>query len=77
VTPKLKQGKADRAWRKSRLAARLLLRREAGPWRPRDAALARQLGRDPEVTNRLIQQGLYFLGIGTRKPEFDQKLAVG
>jgi hypothetical protein len=66
--------KADTAWRKSRVAARLLLRREAGALRPRHRALARQLAQDPEVTNRLIQQALYFLGIGTRKHEFDKKL---
>ncbi|HEX3623940.1 MAG TPA: hypothetical protein VGN23_02355 [Verrucomicrobiae bacterium] len=66
--------RADNAWRKSRLAARLLLRREAGPLRPRDRALACRLAGDPEVNNRLIQQALYFLGIGPRKYEFDKKL---
>ena len=66
--------RADIAWRKSRLAARLLLRREAGPWRRRERILARQLANDPEVSNRLIQQALYFLGIGPRKHEFDKKL---
>jgi hypothetical protein len=66
--------RADTAWRKSRLAARLLLRREAGEWRPRHRALAHQLAHDPEVNNRLIQQALYFLGIGSRKDEFDKKL---
>ena len=69
--------KADRAWRKSRMAARLLLRKEKGPLRSRDQALARQLSHDPEVSNRLIQQGLYYLGIGLRKHEFDQKLVAG
>lgn len=69
--------RADTAWRKSRLAARLLLRREAGPLRPRDQALARRLSRDPEVSNRLIQQALYFLGIGPRKHVFDRKLVGG
>ncbi len=68
--------KNDRAWRKSRLAARLLLRREARPLRTRDQQLARQLAHDPEVTNRLIQQALYFLGIGLRKHEFDHKLVA-
>ena len=66
--------KADTAWRKSRLAARLLLRKESRPLRPREQALARRLSQDAEVTNRLIQQALYFLGIGTRKHAFDQKL---
>jgi hypothetical protein len=71
------QEKADRAWRKSRLAARLLLRKEAGALRPRDLDLARRLSADPEVSNRLIQQALYYLGIGPRKHAFDQKLVAG
>lgn len=69
--------KADTAWRKSRLAARLLLRKELRPLRPREQALARQLSRDPEVSNRLIQQALYYLGIGPRKHAFDRKLVGG
>lgn len=68
--------KCDLAWRKSRVAACLLLRREARPLRSREQELARQLARDPEVTNRLIQQALYFLGIGPRKHEFDRKLVA-
>ena len=68
--------KVDTAWRKSRLAARLLIRREARPLRPREQALARRLGQDDEVTNRLIQQALYFLGIGPRKHDFDRKLVA-
>ncbi len=68
--------KHDQAWRKSRMAARLLLRREVRPLRGREQELARQLARDPEVTNRLIQQALYFLGIGPRKHEFDRKLVA-
>lgn len=66
--------KADTAWRKSRLAARLLIRKESRPLRPREQALARQLSQDAEVSNRLIQQALYFLGVGCRKYAFDQKL---
>ena len=69
--------KLDRAWRKSRLAARILIRKERGPLRSRDQALARQLSNDPEVTNRLIEQALYFLGIGPRKHEFDRLLVAG
>lgn len=42
----------------------------------RDCRLAAQLSRDAEVTNRLIQQGLYYLGIGARKHEFDQRLGL-
>ena len=66
--------KADTAWRKSRLAARLLIRRESRPLRPREKELARQLSQDPEVSNRLIQQGLYYLGFGPRKDALDRKL---
>lgn len=66
--------KADRAWRKSRIAARLLIRLDSRPLRPREKALARCLSQDSEVTNRLIQQALYFLGFGPRKNDFDKKL---
>ena len=45
--------------------------------RPREQALARRLSADPEVTNRLIQQALYFLGVGPRKHAFDRKLVDG
>jgi hypothetical protein len=68
------RAKADRSWRKSRIAARLLLRKEARSLRPGEQELARRLSLDPEVTNRLIQQALYYLGIGPRKHAFDQKL---
>ena len=66
--------RVDGAWRKSRLAARLLIRKEAGALRPREQVLARRLSLDPEVSNRLIQQALYFLGVGPRKHAFDKKL---
>lgn len=69
--------KADTAWRKSRLAARLLIRKVSRPLRPREQTLARRLSQDSEVTNRLIQQALYFLGVGSRKHAFDQKLVDG
>lgn len=71
---RLNGAKVDGAWRKSRVAARLLIRKEAGALGLRDQALARRLSLDPEVTNRLIQQALYFLGVGPRKNAFDQKL---
>ncbi len=67
----------DGPWRKSRLAARLLIRKETGRMGPREQALARRLSQDPEVTNRLIQQALYLLGIGPRKHAFDKKLVGG
>jgi hypothetical protein len=66
--------RVDSAWRKSRLAARLLLKKEARPLKGRELSAARRLSADPEVTNRLIEQGLYFLGIGERKEAFDRKL---
>ena len=71
---KLAAHRVDGAWRKSRLAASLLIRRESRPLRPREQALAKSLSQDAEVSNRLIQQALYFLGFGPRKPALDQKL---
>ena len=73
---KLAAHRVDGAWRKSRLAARLLIRRESRPLRPREQALARRLGQDAEVSNRLIQQALYFLGFGPQKHALDEKLVV-
>jgi hypothetical protein len=66
--------RVDGAWRKSRLAARLLVRRQLRPLRQRERELARQLSQDDEVTNRLIQQALYFLGFASQKDAIDQKL---
>lgn len=66
----------DRPWRKSRLAARILLRKAAGRMSERDRRIARALSQDEEVTDRLIQQGLYYLGIGYRKHELDRKLGL-
>ena len=66
----------DRAWRKSRLAARILLRKAEGRMTRRDRHWAAKLREDKEVTNRLIQQGLYYLGIGNRKDELDQHLGL-
>jgi hypothetical protein len=71
---KPKRERFDTAWRKSRIAARLLLRRDKRPFTPRERTLANFLSKDPEVTDRLIQQGLYYLGIGAEKPAFDQRL---
>lgn len=42
----------DRPWRKSRLAARILFRKEAGRMTARDQCIGRRLAQDPEVTNR-------------------------
>jgi hypothetical protein len=49
----------DPWWRKARIAARLLLKRQAGqPWSARDRRLAASLAEDPGVTNRLIDQAV-------------------
>lgn len=50
----------DPYWRKARIAARILLRREQGPLNERDRRLAARLSQDPGVTNRLLDQALSF-----------------
>lgn len=50
----------DPWWRKARIAARLLLKKEDGqPWSPRDRRLASRLADDPGVTNRLVDQAVH------------------
>ena len=52
----------DPWWRKARIAARLLLKRERrAPWSERDRRLAAMLVNDAGVTNRLIDQAIKFL----------------
>lgn len=47
----------DPYWRKARIAARLLIKREDGKlWSARDRRLATRLAEDPGVTNRLLDQ---------------------
>ena len=47
----------DPYWRKARIAARLLIKREDGkPWSARDRRLAARLAKDSSVTNRLLDQ---------------------
>jgi hypothetical protein len=49
----------DPYWRKARIAARLLIKREDGlQWSARDRRLAELLADDPGVTNRLVQQAM-------------------
>ena len=56
----------DPYWRKARIAARLLIKREEGkPWSARDKRLAGRLADDPGVTNRLLDQG--YVSHRTRK----------
>jgi hypothetical protein len=56
--PKKGEPRYDTCWRKSRIAARILLREEAGTLSQRDVALAKKLAPDREVLPRLIQQAL-------------------
>jgi hypothetical protein len=47
----------DPYWRKARIAARLLIKREDGKlWSARDRRLAARLANDSGVTNRLLDQ---------------------
>ena len=48
-----------KAWRKSRIAARILLREDRGRLTPRDIRIGRELGSDSGVTPRLIGQALH------------------
>lgn len=62
--PKKGEPRYDTCWRKSRIAARILLREEAGTLTRRDVALGRKLAQDKGVTPRLIRQAIYgFKGI--------------
>lgn len=54
--------KDELCWRKSRLAARIILRVRAGRLTPRDHRIGALLKRDPDVTDRLIEQALTSLG---------------
>ena len=51
----------DPYWRKARIAARLLLKREQSAWNARDRRLAARLAEDAGVTNRLIDQAVHSL----------------
>jgi hypothetical protein len=58
--PPLKPFLMDPYWRKARIAARILLRREHGLLNDRDRRLAARLAEDPGVTNRLLDQAVSF-----------------
>ena len=57
--PKKSEPRYDTCWRKSRIAARILLREEQGRLTRRDVTLGRRLAADKGVTPRLIQQAIY------------------
>ncbi len=57
----------DPWWRKARIAARLLLKKEAHQsWSERDKRLAEKLASDPGVTNRLIDQAVHSISARRR-----------
>ena len=57
--PKPTEPRYDTCWRKSRIAARILLREEQGRLTARDVRIGRMLAQDEGVTNRLIDQAIY------------------
>lgn len=57
--PKKGEPRYDTCWRKSRIAARILLREETGRLTKRDVALGRRLAADSGVTPRLIDQAIH------------------
>jgi hypothetical protein len=69
--PKKGEPRLDTCWRKSRIAARILLREEAGKLTPRDVALGRKFAFDKGVTPRLIDQAIY--GIKGKKARLERE----
>ena len=71
----------DRPWRKSRLAARILFRKEAGRMTARDQRIGRRLAQDPEapldVGRDIVAQALARrrAGYGEPPPDYQQSLA--
>jgi hypothetical protein len=59
--------KPDPCWRKNRLAARILLRRNNGRLRDRDIRVARCLQHDSAISNRLIDQALNSLQVKNQR----------
>jgi hypothetical protein len=57
--------KQDACWRKNRLAARILLRRDSGRLSNRDILVARHLHGDAALSDRLIDQALNSLQVGS------------
>jgi hypothetical protein len=69
--PKKGEPRYDTCWRKSRIAARILLREDAGKLTKRDVALGRKLAADPGVTPRLIEQAIH--GIRGKKLRLERE----
>jgi hypothetical protein len=64
----------DRRWRKSRIAARILMRKLEGPLSRRDVRIGRMLVQDAVVTSRLIEQALY--GFSGRQYRLAMRAAI-
>ena len=58
----------DPSWVKSRIAARILLRRHRNTLTARDRRLGRKLSHDPDVSDRLIHQALASISAQKRIP---------
>ena len=71
AVPKTPPTRLDRCWRKSRIAARILLREEQGRLTARDVRIGRTLAEDPGVTARLIDQAIY--GIQGRQARLERE----
>jgi hypothetical protein len=69
--PRKGQPRFDACWRKSRIAARILVREEAGKLTPRDVALGRKFASDKGVTPRLIDQAIH--GIRGKKNRLERE----
>jgi hypothetical protein len=69
--PKKTEARYDTCWRKSRIAARILLREEKGQLTRRDVALGRKLAADYEVLPRLIDQAIH--GIRGKKLRLERE----
>jgi hypothetical protein len=59
--PALSPYKPSPIWRKNRLVARILLRKQNGRVSDRDIRLARQFKNDPEILDRLLDQAIHSL----------------
>jgi len=76
----VKREQLDPYWHRSRVAARIILKARSGrALNARDKRLARAFSEDRFVSNRLVQQGLYYLSPELRTEMYErvQKIARG
>jgi len=74
--PKKGEPRYDRCWRKSRIAARILLREEQGKLTARDVRIGHMLAADRGVTPRLIHQAIHGLRGRKRRLERERSAAA-